>query len=241
MAGHPVSQATAQALNRRLPLFDGFPYLTTRLVPAAYHLTLLPDHWDRDRLVAALVQQVEANQFETALVLGPTDALYLSPGGTIGASTFVPRSSLVLHGLLLPSDRIGEGQFGDRSERLAAFVETVNGDAGYLLGDLQKGGRPATRNECRRLGGVGPEGVRRGLTRCARCGEWRGACLDTVPDHPVLVVPVHCLCDNVTRCARCLEPLRERRLNGNHFDERDGQVWHWPGYMASSHRCPPCV
>ncbi len=26
-----------------LPLFDGFPYLNTRLVPALYHISLLPE------------------------------------------------------------------------------------------------------------------------------------------------------------------------------------------------------
>jgi hypothetical protein len=241
MFGHPVSQATADDACGHIPLFDGFPYLSTRLVPAAYHLTLLPESWRRERLVDALVLQVAANQFQTALVLGPSDALYLSPGGSPEPSSFVPRSTIVLHGLLRPALPFDEAELGDRPERLVAFRVTTNGDQQFLFGDLHKGGRPATRDEHLRLRGIGRDGARRGLTRCERCGEWHGTCLDRVPGAPVLIVPVHCACDNVTRCARCLEPLRERRLNGNEYRERDRGVWHWPAFMASEHRCPACV
>jgi hypothetical protein len=231
------SPSTPAEVAERIPLFDSFPYLTTRLVPAAYHLTLLPAHWTEVRLLRALEQQVAANQFQTALVLGPRRAIYLAPGAQPAASDSVPRSTAVLTGLLLTPTAFDAAALGDRLLRLEAYRADMNGDGGTLFGDLTKGGRPATPEELERLD-RGLREVPPGLERCAVCGEWCGECLDTVAGiADTLVVRVHCLCDNVTRCARCLHPLRERRLNGNEFCPEDGRVWHWPGFMAGSHHC----
>jgi hypothetical protein len=48
---------------------------------------------------------------------------------------------------------------------------------------------------------------------------------------------VHCGCNNDNRCARCGERLAEWKLNANYYDERDGHIWHVPGFSALSHRC----
>ena len=70
---------TAEALLALVPLFDGFPYLATRIVPGACHITLLPAGWNRNRLLALLAQQVAANQFDAALVLSADEAHYRWP------------------------------------------------------------------------------------------------------------------------------------------------------------------
>lgn len=44
-----------------------------------------------------------------------------------------------------------------------------------LLGDLTKGGRPATDAERLRLAGLNSDGVPQGLTQCPVCAEWRGS------------------------------------------------------------------
>lgn len=221
----------------RLPLFDGYPYLCTPLVPAGFNFTLLPEAWSRARLVEALSRQVDANQFKTALVLARRDAVYLSPGGQPEASELVPRCTAVLTNLLLTSEAIAPSALGDRPARLDAFSQQVNVD-GVLFGDLGKGGHVATRDELVRLGPARRRAPY-GLEVCPACGERRGECLDPNPEMPEnWVVRVHCVCENTTCCARCLEPLRERRLNGNRFDPWDAQIWHSPGFMAGGHRCP---
>ena len=49
----------------------------------------------------AFEQQVAANQLDAALVLGPSEAICLSPGAEPAHSTFVPRSNGILGGTLL--------------------------------------------------------------------------------------------------------------------------------------------
>ena len=110
---------------------------------------------------------------------------------------------------------------------------------GYaLVGDLTKGGRPATEEERVRLAGLNADGVPKGLTRCPVCAEWRGKCLDPNPVFAGQLVPVHCRCANDTRCVRCGQPLYARRLNANYYDVATGTIWHVPGFCALTHRCP---
>ena len=229
---------TADAVRPQLPLFDGFPYLATRIVPGACHITLLPAGWNRNRLLALLAQQVAANQFDAALVLSADEAHYRWPGTPEVVVGPAPRATAILTGRLLTPEPCDPADLEDRPFRLQAFRDAVNVNGGYLFGDLGKGGRAATPDELEQLRGRDPDGVPLGLRRCPRCGDWCGACLDPNPDLPDWRVPVHCLCDNVTRCARCLEPFLERRICGNEYREADGHVWHWPGFMALEHPCP---
>ncbi len=106
-----------------------------------------------------------------------------------------------------------------------------------MLGDLTKRGREATASEIERLIGCRPDGAPRGLSRCPQCGEYRGECLDPSPQFTWLIVRVCCRCENDNLCARCGERLHSRRLNADYFDERDGHIWHVPGFCAMSHRC----
>lgn len=125
----------------------------------------------------------------------------------------------------------------DRRGRLREFVSRRTPSAGYLLGDVTKGGKPATAEERILLEGRQANGVPRGLTRCAACPRWRGSCLDPEPCWDGLVMRVACLCENDTRCARCGLTLAAERLGSNSYDERDGKIWHVPAFMGLSHRC----
>lgn len=233
--------APIDELLARVPLFDGFPYLSTRLVPAAYHITLLPDDWTREQLTDALWRQVAANQLSAALVVAEHLAIYLPPSGRLCEGP-APRSDFILTGGLLTPYPLTASQIGDRGYRLEALAAQTRARGGTLFGDLGKGGHEATAEERARLGGRRPREGRKGLSRCATCGDWRGQCLDRIPDYPrSWAVQVHCQCDNLTCCARCGQPFRERRVGGNHFDERDGAIWHWPGFMALSHGCALAV
>ncbi len=61
-----------------LPLFDGFPYLTIRMAPAIYHVTLLPDDASERTLVGIAKAQWLANLLDVCLVIGPERALYIN-------------------------------------------------------------------------------------------------------------------------------------------------------------------
>lgn len=233
---HPAHVPVSPGTVANLPLFDGFPYIVTRLVPAGYHILLLPDAWATSRLMDALQQQVAANQLDAALALGPSDAIYLSPGAAPAHSTFVPRSNGIFGGTLLPAVAFDPAALGDRPARLDAFRQAVT-RPGFILGDPAAGGRPATAQEVPLYSGRRPDGVPRGLERCPHCQEWRGWCLRSVEAGGEFLVPVHCVCQNTTRCGACLQPFRERRVGGNQYDEQHGRLSHWPGFMALGHRC----
>ena len=101
-----------------LPLFDGFPFLATRLVPAACHVTLLPTGWSRDRLLGLLAQQVAANQFDAALVLSPDEAHYRWPGDRPVVVGPPPRSTAMLTGGLLTPEPLDQSAVAVRHHRL---------------------------------------------------------------------------------------------------------------------------
>jgi hypothetical protein len=202
---------STRRLYPRLPLFEGFPYLVTRVMPAMYHVTLLPAAASELELVLLARTQWRANRLETCLVTG----------------------------LLKPTRLWADAaELQARQGRLDALVATHRRKGGYLLGDLTKGGREATADEVGRLAGTGPEGRPRGLERCPTCGEWRGRCLDPSPTYVCKVMTVHCGCQNDNRCAACGGFLYERKLNANYYEPRDGQIWHVPGFSAFRHRCP---
>jgi hypothetical protein len=220
-----------------LPLFDGFPYLNTRLVPALYHVALLPADAPESTLLRLARVQARANRLDTCLVLDARRAIYLWPDGRAERSTAVPRGgTLVTSGLALPQDLLDTSELGARQQRLDLIVAAGRRGT-YLFGNLAKGGHTATPEELRRLEGTQPVGTPRGLQRCEQCLDWRGECLDSNPEFAGMVMPVHCRCDNHNRCARCGAPLYDRRLNANFYDPRDGGIWHVPGFCALGHRC----
>jgi len=222
-----------------LPLFEGFPYLVTRVVPAMYHLILLPAAGCELELVLLARTQWRANRLETCLVTGGDRAWFISADGRDALAQTPPRGGTLVTGLLKAARLWPDtAERQARQRRLDALVEAHRRKGGYILGDPTKGGREATADEGGRLAGAGPEGRPRGLQRCPACGEWRGRCLDPSPTFVGKVMAVHCRCQNDNRCAACGESLYARKLNANYYNPGDGQIWHVPGFSGFRHRCP---
>jgi hypothetical protein len=236
---HQFQLTTQQLKALGLPAFESFPYLTTRVVPALYHLALLPRSFEPELLRHIAQRQVAANKLQTCLVLGPDDCLYYGPDGTEFRSDEIPRGGHVTFGQLRHCVEFEhDDELHVRRKLLAAYVEERNRAGGYLHGDLTKGGRDATPDEQLRLAGGQTGGAPRGLNQCPTCGEWTGQCLDPNPVFKGKVMRVHCLCENVNRCAACGGLLHARMLNANYFEKSDGQIWHVPGFSGLSHHCP---
>ena len=222
-----------------LPLFEGFPYLVTRVVPAMYHIMLVPADASELELVLLARTQWRANRLETCLVTSVDRAWFITADGRDELAQTPPRGGTPVTGLLKPARRWADtAELQARQGRLDALVEAHRRKGGYILGDLTKGGREATADAVGRLAGAGPEGRPRGLECCATCGEWRGRCLDPSPQFVCKVMTVHCSCQNDSRCAACGEFLHERKLNTNYYNGRDGQIWHVPGFSGFRHGCP---
>jgi hypothetical protein len=184
------------------------------------------------------LRQTLANRLDTCLVLADNHAVYFGASGDSQKSETPPAGGSVLSGQLLPAiDFLESEDIRARREELEAFAAQTRANGGHLMGDLTKGGRPATEEEMGRLAGTEADGRPVGLQRCARCRGYHGTCLDPSEDFRGQVMTVHCACENRNRCARCGEQLYEHRLNANYYDPADGHIWHVPGFCGLSHRC----
>lgn len=218
-------------------LFEGFPYLVTRIVPAMYHIIVLPDDLGAGDLLDIARRQVQANALPTCLARAADSAIFIAPGGREDRAE-PPRGGIIVTDRLRPCRSFpATGTLTARRSALARHVAAVTPRSGYVVGDLTKGGRPATLEETVVLAGRQPNGVPRGLVRCGRCAEWRGRCLDPSPELAGQVMDVHCRCANDNRCAACGGLLHTRKLNANTYNEVDGQVWHTPGFSGLAHAC----
>jgi hypothetical protein len=217
--------------------FEGFPYLVTRVVPTMYHIVLLPDDLGLEDLHDIVHGQAHANALPTCLALGTTSALYVKPDGSEYCGE-PPKGGVIVTDRLRSCRTFADTPtFAARRLALHRFIAEATPTSGYMLGDLTKGGRPATLEETVLLAGRQANGVPRGLSGCERCGEWRGRCLDPSPEFAGQAMDVHCRCDNDNRCAACGGLLYERKLNANYYDAQDGHLWHVPGFSGFRHRC----
>ena len=227
-----------KAMSAELPQFDGFPYLVTRLVPALYHLMLLPGDATRDTLVSLAERQVRANRLDTCLALDDRHAIFFWPDGGVQPSDSVPRGGTVLANRLAPAvELLDTRELRRRRRLLETFVNLQGKPGGYMFGDLTKGGRTATPEELQEFAGTNDAGIPRGLDECATCQDWRGVCLDPSEKFAGMLMTVHCLCANHNRCGRCGAALYERRLHGNYYDPVDNAIWHVPGFCGLKHQC----
>ncbi len=225
---------------QNLPRFDGFPYLITRVVSGLYHIIVIPAQQRAEWYQELLLRQGEANQLGTSLVLDARAAWFWSLDGGVTQTDQPPTGGVIVTDRLQPPAAFDQTpDLSARHTRLERFTKPRN-PGGSVHGDLNKGGRTATREECHRLAGVDADGVPNGLQQCGDCGDWHGQCLDPNPDFPAWLVQVHCRCGNHNKCARCELALAERRLNANYYRESDGHIWHVPGFSGLSHCCPDC-
>ncbi len=238
-----LTPRAGEALLRALPAFDGYPYLMTRVVPALYHLSLLPGERSVETLYHLAEAQAQANRFETCLVLAADRCFFFTEDGEAAPSIRPPRGGFQVAGELQPVEVFPPtAELRRRSERLGAWADAFQlqareaGDA-FLFGDLGKGGRPVRPQEIESLNGFQENGVPRGLELCPVCGEWKGECLDPNPRFAGQVMRVRCKCQAANRCARCGDLLYPRPLNANYYREADGQIVHVPGFLAFEHRC----
>ena len=232
----PIPDAeTYKAL--RLPHFDGFPYLATYVVATYYHIILLPSGLKPEEMTSIAVHQATLNRLKTCLVLGEESCVFFGTNGSQVPSNCVPGCSSWAAYRLLPGPIFVEDEeLRGRKEGLRAFIKATNRGR-YLLGDLTKGGRPATDEEKARLAGFSARGIPKGLSQCEVCGMWRGECLDPKTDvFKDKVMKVYCRCQNDNLCARCGRPLYEYKLNANYYGA-DGIIWHVPGFLGFEHRC----
>jgi hypothetical protein len=216
--------------------FDGFPYLVTRIVPALYHIILLPSEFSQVDLETIALRQFTYNRLETCLVLAERHCVYNTLDNIRASSEIMPTSPYYTANRLFPSYDFSESdELRNRGESLRQFIDARKSE-GYLYGDLRKGGRPATAGELSRPSGKSTHGVPKGLVYCEKCGRWTGECLDPNPFFKNLIMRVHCRCENDNLCARCGQLLYEYKLNANYLGE-DGQIWHVPGFSGLSHFC----
>lgn len=220
-------------------LFDGFPYLSTRICVGCYHVALLPRDTSRDFVISIAAVQCYLNQLITFAVLGGDESYRLSPttgGFASGGRGKGPSGGVLTYDWLRPLKESSGRALDSRHERLTKFGNEP-GLEWTLFGDLTKGGHTASEDEIQKLTGRQQNGVPAGLVRCSSCGEWKGECLDPSPKFKNDVMSVHCTCDNRNLCAGCGRLLYTRKLNANYFNETDGRIWHVPGLMAFGHRC----
>jgi hypothetical protein len=230
------SDAPPIGLSLRLPGFPDAPYLATRIEPDLYHILLLPREWPLYSLLNVAFRQAEANRLPTYFLITPETCLWMQPDGSVLPGRAEPRDVAVTMGKLAacevaPSDP----DLVSREQRLRHFIH-AQGDR--TIGcDPARGGCTPSAEDLEAYQGPGEDGVPRGLERCPECGEWRGACLD--PGRPLepLLLPVCCPCDNDNQCAWCGEPLFERRLQCNWYDEVEGRLHYVPGFHALDHVC----
>jgi hypothetical protein len=213
-----------------------YPYLITRIVPAMYHIILLPKG-QQTELVEIARTQMSFNKLESCLVLSANEGVYLYPDGSEARSSHVPFGGILMYNQLKPCRIFSEDQeLRERKEFLEKHIESLK-QGGYVLGDTTKGGKKPTPQEADNLRGNQENGVPKGLVPCPRCGEWRGTCLDLIPDFGESIVRVNCLCQNDNRCANCGDLLYERKLNANYYDPKDGRIWHVAGFCGFGHIC----
>src|SRR5713101_1744829 len=151
----------------------GPPYLVVELVAALYHLTVLPADLPEDDLNAIARAQVRANRLDACLVLGERRVLAIDAEGVERRETEVPfrlfghwMSAAVTGRLKTASPLPATDDLLRRQTSLEAAIKEYPArraevlrqrgmvpPADFVVGDLTKGGRPATPAEFAALSG----------------------------------------------------------------------------------------
>lgn len=225
----------ARALLTSIPLFRGFPYLSTRILGALHHLMLLPERDEATLLAWARIQR-DVNRLPTALVLGDERAVFLAPEGSESRFPEAPRASWLVSDAILPTFplELAPGD-RDRVDELARMVATGKEEGNrYILPSPTMGGRLPTSHDLRSL--TAPPGSFPGLERCSHCGDMQGRVLESRQGFRPLVYDVHCRCDAWNRCGACGQLFHPHRLESSSWDEDEGRRIPHPAWHALTHR-----
>lgn len=154
--------------------FDGYPYLVTRIGRTQLrHMAILPSDWPRERLLGLARRQAKANQLETCLCLGPTEAVCFTPRGTSHLDGFIPTGLPVVERLALAEPIPETTEVIARRAALAAHRELMD-LRGCVFGDGLEDGRLATPADMARLGARDAECAPSGRARCRTCRTFAG-------------------------------------------------------------------
>lgn len=219
-------------------LYDDFPYLLTRLTPAFYHVIPLSDTLEESTLRSLARYQHQCNQLPTCLALERERCIFFGSHGSEILSDQIPRGGIIIANRLKPCAPLENTSWWQKKTNwLEELVQRQRAYGEYIFGDLTKGGREAYEDEKQLLSGATLGGIPKGLTKCNVCLEWRGDCLDPNPVFRQRIMSVTCRCENTNRCARCLQPLADRKLNANYWDDATNSIIHVPGFVSLGHGC----
>lgn len=220
-----------------LEYFNGFPYMLTDVEGGLFHIAILPADAELANLKEIVRWQVGANKLNSCLVLSPACCIFFDMTGRERVSGQIPSGGVNCSGrLYLCQPFTRSNDMLARAELLQSYVDQ-NGATDFVCADLSKGGRRPTPEELVRLRARQPTSVPVGLKKCDHCGDWRGESLDPDPKFAGLVMNVVCRCENDSLCAACGQPLAERRINANYYDDRCHRILHVPGFKAFDHEC----
>jgi hypothetical protein len=220
-------------------LCDDFPYLLTRITPAFYHVIPLSDTLEESTLRSLARYQHQRNQLPTCLVLHRELCTFFTSHGSEILSDQIPRGGIIIANRLKPCAFLeNTSWWQEKAARLEDFVQRQRVYGEYLLGDLTKGSREASEDEKQLLSGATIGGIPKGLSKCNVCLEWKGDCLDPSSMFRDRIMSVSCRCENTNACARCLQPLADRKLNGNYWEDVTNRIIHVPGFASLGHICP---
>ncbi len=232
--GSPIHEK----LSGGISLYDDFPYLLTRITPAFYHVIPLSDTLEETILWSLARYQHQCNQIQTCLVLDRERCIFFASHGREILSDQIPRGGILIADRLKPCAPLENTAWWQaKATRLEGLVRCQRAYGQYLLGDLTKGGREASAEEKQLLSGATCDGIPKGLSKCNVCMEWRGDCLDPSPMFRGRIMSVSCRCENTNTCARCFQPLADRKLNANYWDEATHSITHVPGFVSLGHVC----
>jgi hypothetical protein len=220
-----------------LPLFDGFPYLVTRVVTNLNHHLLLPGTIHSAELKALGLQQVQANRLPSCIVLAPDQAIFIDPDLTIIENDAPPLGGFAITGRIAGCWSLSALDLNPGRERRLHDYVAANRGEGWITGDGHMGGREASGDDLRRLMAHDPDSVPVGLSRCTHCRDYRGECLHQNEQYRGYVITVRCSCENWNACARCGKALAARRLNAPYWDPDVGRPINVPGFMGLKHQC----
>lgn len=218
--------------------FDGFPYLTTRVFPALYNISLYPSDLTESDLIELARRQVAANKMPACLALTWSRGLWFDGIGGETWNSIIPNGGAILNGKLkMPQGYSHAESLYPRSKLLDEFSNTSLKSGGYLVGDPENCVREA-KPEDDQLGGLTSKIIPHSLTKCLVCGELKGECFYPESSYySDMVWELSCKCDNDNLCAACGMPLFHHKPDSCYYDKEVRGILHVAGYCVLSHVC----